>query len=82
MTQRGFLFLFAVAIVVSLVGGKLIEPYTAPGIERTIWFGVILAAALYPAGRFAERRGWVRGKVDLTRVGRRRDDAPPPEDPK
>ncbi|MFO1200554.1 MAG: hypothetical protein U1E86_26655 [Burkholderiaceae bacterium] len=82
MTQRGFLFLFAVAIVASLVGGKLIEPYTAPGLERTVWFGVILAAVLYPAGLFAERRGWVRGKVDLGRLGKRREPAPAPEDPK
>ena len=79
MTQRGFLFLFAVAIVASLVGGKLIEPYTAPGIERTAWFGVMLAAVLYPAGLFAERRDWIRGKVELGRVGRRRDATPAPQ---
>jgi len=70
MTQRGFIFLMVVAVIASIVAGKLIVPYTAPGLERTVWFGVILAVVLYLAGMFAERRGWIRGKLDLTRRGR------------
>ena len=29
--------------------------------QRTFWFGVGLAAIIFPAGWYAERRGWVHG---------------------
>ena len=70
MTQRGFLFLMAVAVLASLAIGTLIAPYTAPGLERTIWFAVCLAAVMYPAGLFAERRGWIRGTFDMSKRGK------------
>ena len=70
MTARGFVFLMTVAVLASVVAGKLVEGYTAPGIERTVWFAIALAAVMYPAGIFAERRGWIRGKLDLSKRGR------------
>jgi predicted transporter len=73
MTSRGFIFLALVAVVASVIAGSVVERFTAPGLERTVWFGVILVAAMYPAGMFAEKRGWVRGKLDLGRTGRNAD---------
>jgi hypothetical protein len=70
MTSRGFIFLALVAVLASVIAGSVVERFTAPGLERTVWFGVILVAAMYPAGIFAERRGWVRGKLDLGGRGR------------
>jgi hypothetical protein len=84
MTARGFIFLALVAVLVSVAAGSVVERFTAPGLERTVWFGVILAAAMYPAGLFAERRGWVRGRLELGKTGRgaRGEDRKPAGDAK
>ena len=58
---RGFALMLVFAVAVSIVLGLVVERFTAPGWERTFWFGVGLTAILFPAGRFAERRGWIHG---------------------
>ena len=58
---RGFALMLVFAVAVSIVLGFVVERFTAPGWERTFWFGVGLTAILFPAGRFAERRGWSHG---------------------
>ncbi len=58
---RGFALMLVFAVAVSIVLGLVVERFTAPGWERTFWFGVGLTAILFPAGRFAERRGWIQG---------------------
>lgn len=61
MNSRGFAILLLVAVAASVACGLIVERYTAPGMERTFWFAVGLAAIIFPAGWYAERRGWVHG---------------------
>jgi hypothetical protein len=61
VNARGFALMLVFAVAVSVVLGLVVERFTAPGWERTFWFGVGLAAILFPAGRYAERRGWIHG---------------------
>jgi len=61
VNSRGFAILLLIAVAASVACGLIVERYTAPGIERTFWFAVGLAAIIFPAGKFAERRGWVKG---------------------
>ena len=61
MNSRGFVILLLIAVAASVACGLIVERYTAPGMERTLWFAIGLAAILFPAGKFAERRGWVHG---------------------
>ena len=58
---RGFALMLVFAVAVSVVLGLVVERFTAPGWERTFWFGVGLTAILFPAGRYAEKRGWIHG---------------------
>jgi hypothetical protein len=61
VNSRGFAILLVVAVAASIACGLIVERYTAPGMERTFWFAVGLAAIIFPAGWYAERRGWVHG---------------------
>ena len=61
MNSRGFAILLVFAVAASIALGLIVERFTPPGMQRTFWFGVGLAAIIFPAGWFAERRGWVHG---------------------
>ena len=61
MNSRGFAILLVFAVAASIALGLIVERFTPPGIQRTFWFGVGLAAIIFPAGWYAERRGWVHG---------------------
>ena len=61
MNARGFVILLVFAVAASVIVGLVVERFTAPGWERTFWFAVSLGCILFPAGRFAERRGWIHG---------------------
>lgn len=61
MNSRGFAILLVFAVAASVALGLIVERFTAPGMQRTFWFGVGLAAIIFPAGWYAERRGWVHG---------------------
>ncbi len=69
MTVRGFVFLMIVAVAASIGAGLIVERFTAPGFERTFWFAALTAIVVFPAGWLAERLGWVRGRLNLTRAG-------------
>ncbi len=69
MTVRGFIFLMVVAVAASVASGLIVERYTAPGLERTFWFAVLTGLVVFPAGLLAERLGWMRGRLNLTRAG-------------
>jgi len=73
---RGFALMLVFAVAVSIVLGLLVERFTAPGWERTFWFGVGLTAILFPAGRYAERRGWIQGFWYAGPAARPRTDEP------
>ena len=61
MNSRGFAILLVFAVAASVALGLIVERFTPPGMQRTFWFGVGLAAIIFPAGWYAERRGWVHG---------------------
>ena len=75
MNSRGFAFLLVVTVAAVVIAGLLVEGHTAPGLERTLWVALLTAAVVFPAARWAERRGWIRGGVQ---IGRRPANAPPP----
>jgi hypothetical protein len=87
MTAKGFMFLMVVTVLAVMLGGWISEKYTTPGLERTIWLAVIAGAIVFPAARWAESRGWIKGKVEVGNLGselfRKRDDgssgSTPPE---
>lgn len=65
MTLKGFLFLMAVTIATVMVAGLMAEQYAAPGFERTAVVAIITACVVFPAARWAERRGWISGNLRL-----------------
>jgi hypothetical protein len=65
MTLKGFLFLLGVTVLTVIVAGLIAERYAAPGFERTLVVAGIAALVVFPAGKFAERRGWVKGELQL-----------------
>ena len=70
MTVRGFVFLLLVGVAASVASGLVVEQFTAPGLQRTLAFAAPVALALYLAGWWGERRGWIGGHAQL---GRRTD---------
>ena len=81
---RGFALMLVFAVAVSIVLGLVVERFTAPGWERTFWFGVGLTAILFPAGRYAEKRGWIHGfwhAGPAARAGASRPDTQPTATP-
>ncbi len=77
MSARAFIALMIVAVAASVGAGLLVERHTAPGLERTLAFAIIVAGVVFPVGWWMERRGWIRGGVDLTKLGARRKPASP-----
>lgn len=67
MTRNVFIALLVLTIVAVIVGAKIAERYAAPGIGRTLIVALFTALIVFPAGWYAERRGWIRGKLDLSR---------------
>ncbi len=68
MTLKGFLFLLALTIFTVIVAGLLAERFAAPGLERTLVVAGITALVVFPAGRWAERRGWVKGNLEVAKL--------------
>ena len=61
MTLKAFLFLFVVTMV-AVVGAALIaETLIAPGFARGIVIAVLAGLVVFPAARWAEYRGWIKG---------------------
>ena len=69
MTLRGLVFLMLIGVAASIVSGLVVERFTAPGLERTLWFAVPVAVVLWLGGLYGERRGWIRGSAQLGRRG-------------
>jgi hypothetical protein len=61
VTLKAFLFLLVVTIV-AVVGAALIaEAIVGPGFERGILIAVLASLVVFPAARWAEYRGWIKG---------------------
>lgn len=69
MTVKGFIFLMVVSIASVMVFGTLVAEYTAPGMQRTLTVAVLTGIVVFPAARWAEKRGWIKGSVRMDRLG-------------
>ncbi|MFT3805271.1 MAG: hypothetical protein QM766_29145 [Burkholderiaceae bacterium] len=63
MTAKGFIFLMLVTIGTVMVAGTVAESFTGEGFGRTIVVAVLTALVVFPAARWAERKGWIKGSV-------------------
>ena len=73
MTRNAFIALLLLTIAAVAIGAQIAERYAAPGIGRTIIVAAFTALVVFPAAKFAERRGWIRGSLDLSKTGRGAD---------
>ena len=75
MTRNGFIFLLLLTVAAIGVGAQIGERYADPGLARTLVVAIFTALVVFPAARFAERRGWIRGELDFSKPGRRANGA-------
>lgn len=68
MTSRGFVFLLVVTVAAVVVAGLIAERYTQPGFERTVWVAILTGLVVFPASRWAEKRGWIKGNLQLGKL--------------
>ena len=61
MSLKAFLFLLVVTIVAVVGAAMIAEALVAPGFERGILIAVIAGLVVFPAARWAEYRGWIKG---------------------
>lgn len=72
MTRNAFVLLLVLTVGAIAVGARIAEHYAAPGLGRTLIVAAFTALVVFPAAKFAERRGWIRGGLDLSKMGRGR----------
>ena len=68
MTLKGVIFLLGLTVATVMLAGWVAGLYFAPGIERTLTVAAITALVVFPAGWWAERRGWIKGKLQLNEL--------------
>jgi hypothetical protein len=61
VTLKAFLFLFVVTIVAVVASATIAERLVDPGFERGIVIAVLSSLVVFPAARWAEYRGWIKG---------------------
>ncbi|HMN66839.1 MAG: hypothetical protein KF786_07445 [Burkholderiaceae bacterium] len=71
MTRNGFVVLLLLTVAAIGVGALVAERYAEPGLGRTLIVAVFAALVVFPAAKFAERRGWIRGELDFSKMGGR-----------
>jgi len=76
MTRNGFVFLLLLTIGAIALGAQVAERFAEPGLGRTLIVASFTALVVFPAARFAERRGWIRGGLDFSKTGGRGTGAP------
>lgn len=72
MTRNAFIVLLLLTVGAIALGAQIAERYAAPGIGRTLIVAAFTALVVFPAAKFAERRGWIRGGLDFSKTGRGR----------
>ena len=72
MTLKAFLFLLVVTIVAVVGAAMVAEALVGPGFERGILIAVLSGLVVFPAARWAEYRGWIKG--DWSPGGPRREE--------
>ena len=61
MTLKAFIFLLVVTIVAVVGAAMIAEMLVGPGFERGILIAVLAGLVVFPAARWAEYRGWIKG---------------------
>lgn len=61
MTLKAFLFLFVVTIVAVVASIFIAERLVGAGLERGVIIAVLSGLVVFPAARWAEYRGWIKG---------------------
>jgi hypothetical protein len=61
VTLKAFLFLFVVTIVAVGASATIAEKFVSPGFERGIVIAILSSLVVFPAARWAEYRGWIKG---------------------
>ena len=61
MTLKAFLFLFVVTMVAVVASAFIAERLVGPGLERGVIIAVLSSLVVFPAARWAEYRGWIKG---------------------
>ena len=61
MTLKAFVFLLVVTIVAVVASARIAEALVPPGFERGIIIAVLSGLVVFPAARWAEYRGWIKG---------------------
>ena len=72
MTRNAFIVLLLLTVGAIALGAQIAERYAAPGIGRTLIVAAFTALVVFPAAKFAERRGWIRGGLEFSKMGRGR----------
>jgi hypothetical protein len=95
VTLKAFLFLFVVTLAAVVAGAFIAERLVAPGLMRGALIAILAGLVVFPAARWAEYRGWIKGdwspggelrkaqdarKTEQTAAGTDRND-PPAGDP-
>ena len=61
MTLKAFLFLFVVTMVAVVASAFIAERLVEPGLERGAVIAILAGLVVFPAARWAEYRGWIKG---------------------
>ena len=75
MTLKAFLFLLVVTIVAVVGAAMIAEALVGPGFERGILIAVLAGLVVFPAARWAEYRGWIKGEWSPGGARRKEQDA-------
>jgi hypothetical protein len=75
VTLKAFLFLLVVTIVAVTGAALIAEALLPPGFERGILIAVLSGLVVFPAARWAEYRGWIKGSWSPGGDQRRERDA-------
>jgi len=61
VSLKAFIFLLVVTIVAVMGAAHISEMLVEPGFERGIIIAVLAGLVVFPAARWAEYRGWIKG---------------------
>jgi hypothetical protein len=76
MTRNGFIVMLLLTVGAIALGAQVAERYADPGLGRTLIVALFTALVVFPAAKLGERRGWIKGELDFSKLGRRGSGAP------
>ncbi len=75
MSRNAFIVLLLLTVGAIGAGAMIAERYAEPGLGRTLIVAIFTALVVFPAAKFAEHRGWIRGELDFSKLGARSREA-------